>query len=90
MPVSGVWRVNFNLLSFVESSEWNWVSLYLNVGRIKGTKHETSSPSGLVRSTSGRVVTVEASAGDSIELKAEKMEGSYYFINFCVDYIAKM
>ena len=70
----------------------NWAYLYLN-GEWLGTStaHYTyyNGP-GMVDLTGGRVVTLEASAGDHIDLRATEMGGSFFYINFCVEFIAKM
>ena len=41
-------------------------------------------------STGGRVVTVEASAGDKIEVRADGMDDDYYEILYCAEFIPKM
>ena len=55
--------------SDVGSGESNEASLYINGNKLEESYHFTSSSSGVVRSTSGRVVTLEASAGDKIEIR---------------------
>ena len=88
--MSGAWRVTFNMESRVESENYNISHLYLNGYKLEGTMHKTYSKSGEVKSTSGRVVTIEASAGDTIELRTDPNQGSYYYINFCAEYITKI
>ena len=40
--------------------------------------------------TGGRVVTMEASAGDKIEIRATYMDRDFYDVLYCVEYITKM
>ena len=91
MPVSGAWRISYSMFSWVDSGEQNDANLYINGQQLSDeTFHRTYSESGLVVSTSGRVVTVEASAGDEIEIRTTTMLGDYYRILYCAEYIAKM
>ena len=91
MPVSGAWRLTYSLQSWVESGEENDCYLYLNGQRLSAeTLHTTYTESGGVWSTGGRVVTLEASAADTIELRTITMNGSYRHIIFCAEYISKM
>ena len=90
MPLSGAWRLTYSLASYVDSGDWNYCYLYLNGDQLPKTEHYTRSSTEYGRSTSGRVVTLEASAGDTIELRATKMDGSYYRMTFCLEYISKM
>ena len=72
--------------SYVDSRQYNRAFLYKNNHELKETKHETYSGNGAVRSTSGRVVTLEASVGDKIVINATKMDGTYLYIDFCAEY----
>ena len=90
MPVSGAWRLTYSLESSVGSGEYNYCYLYLNGAQLDETKHHSYSESGEVQSTGGRVVTVEASAGDKIEIRATTMDGDYYEILYCAEYKPKM
>ena len=90
MPVSGAWRLTYSMYSRVDSGDSNYCFLYLNGEQLTETYHWTSSETGLVRSTGGRVVTVEASAGDRIEIRATVMDGFYISILYCAEYIPKM
>jgi len=90
VPVSGAWRVTYSMYSTVDSGDLNFCYLYRNGERLDETSHTTNSESGTVRSTGGRVVTLEASAGDKIEIRTETMRGSYYDILYCAEYIPKM
>ena len=91
MPVSGAWRVSYSHYSVVESGDDNNTVIYLN-GRNLGASsvHHTYTSTGMVNTTSGRVVILRASAGDTIELRTGTMEGHYNDISFCVEYIPKM
>ena len=87
MPVSGAWQLTFSLTSVVDSAETNFCYLYINGNQLGKTYHGTHSTNGKVDSTGGRVVTLEASTGDTIELKADRMDGKFWRINFCAEYM---
>ncbi len=87
MPVSGSWRLSFSLRSYVQSGKENWAFLYLNGEALPESLHYTYSSS---HTTGGRVVTLEANAGDTITLRTTRMDGDYVRIIFCAEYIAKM
>ena len=89
MPVSGAWRLTYSLVSGVDSGESNWAVLYINGQLLPETRHNTYSGSGEVVSTGGRVVTLEASAGDRIEIRTDIMDGGYFDILYCAEYIPK-
>jgi len=90
VPVSGAWRLSYNMESRVPGGpgEWNTAYLYLNDQQLPETDHY--SQSGAVSSTGGRVVTLEASAGDEIEIRTTSMDGSYGQILYCAEFIPKM
>ena len=88
--MSGTWRLTYSLHSRVDSGEDNDCILYLNGEALTGAYHHTYSSSGVVYSTGGRVVTVEASAGDKIEIRTTRMDRNYYQILYCAEYIPKM
>ena len=88
--MSGTWRLTYSLTSIVHNGEVNYCFLYLNGEELFETKHDTYSASGQVTSTSGRVMTVEASAGDKIEIRTTRMDGAYYDTLYCAKYIPKM
>ena len=87
MPLSGTYRVSYSLTSVVYSGKSNNVYLHLNDDQLPETRHTTYSDRDQVQSTSGLVVTLEASAGDTIELRTSKMDHQFYRINFCVEYV---
>ena len=90
VPVSGTWRMTLNMYSRVDSGDYNYSYLYRNGQELYETFHDTFSGSGEVRSTGGRMVTLEASAGDQLAIVATKMDGSYWYIMYCAEYIPKM
>ena len=69
---------------------YNYAYLWLNGHQMSETEHRTYSSSGTVRSIGGRLVTLEASAGNYIELRAAKTNGIFNRINYCVEYVPKM
>ena len=90
--MSGAWRLTYSLQSHVYSGDQNFLRLTLN-GRLLGpeTQHHTyNTGSGEVISTGGRVVILEASAGDTVSLRVTKVNGKYWQIYFCAEYISKM
>ena len=91
MPVSGAWRLSYSLQSRVDSEEINQAHLFFNGVALFETSHYTYSETGVVSSTGGCVVTVEASAGDQIEIRIPfEMDGDYFNILYCAEYIPKM
>ena len=90
MPVSGAWRLTYSLRSSVDSGDGNFAYLYINGNQLSETLHETYSESGGVSSTGGREVTLEASAGDKIEVKTTTLDGNYWNILYCAEFIPKM
>ena len=93
MPVSGTWRASFDLTSLVHSGENNRVAIYRNDKKLYRTDHGSSSTykdSGLVRFSGGRHTFLEAKVGDTLYLKVTSMDGSYWYINFCVLFVPKM
>ena len=90
VPVSGAWKISFSLLSKQESGEFTKAGIHFNGNIMYETVHRTYSASGKVESTGGRVVTQKASAGDQIEIRTTSMEGTYFYVLFCVEYISKM
>ena len=90
MPISGAWRVSFSLRSFVDSREGNYAYITVNGEQVTESFHSTYSDSGKVGSTGGREVTLEVSAGDSITLETTTMEGSFYDVLTCFNFIPTM
>ena len=85
--MSGDWRVSYSLMSKLDSG-YNFCFLYLNGQQQWATRHQTYSTGAMVQSTGGRVVTLEANAGDTISLRSTGMYGDYFFIHFCVEYVS--
>ena len=90
MPLSGSYRVSFSMLSYVNSTETNIGHLYHNDVVLEESRHKTHSSSGMVASTGGRELTVEASAGDSISLKTSTMDGDYWRVMTCFEFLPKI
>ena len=95
MPVSGAWRISYSLQSSYRGvalirDEVNVAWLYKNGYSLQGTEHYSASSDGWVTSTGGRVVTLEANAGDRIDLRATRMDGNFWDILFCAEFIPKM
>ena len=85
VPVSGAWRVSYHMESRVDGGNPNYCYLYINGDKLPETS-QTYSESRVVTSTGGRVVTLEASAGDKIEIKATQMDGIYRYVQYCAEY----
>ena len=92
MPVSGAWRVSFSMASLVGVGygDQNRAYLYINGNQLDETEYWTYSESGLVCSTGGRVLTLEASAGDKIEVRTTRVDGYHYNVLYCAECIPKM
>ena len=90
VPVSGTWKMSYSLRSEVNSDEDNYCKIYINGNMLWETDYYTYSETGRVSSSGGRVVTMEASAGDKIEIRADRMDGFLYYILYCAEYIPKM
>ena len=79
--------MSYSMWSRVEIQKENAAYLYINGKQQLGTEHTTYSASGVVYSTGGRVVTLEASAGDKIEIRTPRMGGEFEDILFCAEFI---
>ena len=90
MPASGAWRISYSLRSQVGTDQSNHCYLAINGHQLGETLHFTLSQSDQVLSTGGRVVTLEASAGDKIEMEITRMDGNYWDILYCAEFIPKM
>ena len=58
--------------------------------KLSETEHNTYSQRYKKYSTGGRETTRNLEAGNSIYLKAVRLDGDYRYITFCVDYIPKI
>ena len=76
--------------SQVYSGDYNRGYLFINGLALPETEHWTYSASDWMYSTGGRVVTLEVSAGDEIEIRITEMDGSYAYILYCAEFIPKM
>ena len=90
MPVSGAWKLSYSMESRLDSGEQNGCSFYINGQWREMTHYLTRSETGRVSSTGGRVLTLEVSAGDKIELRATSVTGYLIHIMYCVEYIPRM
>lgn len=90
VPLTGFWKVTYSMESVVNSYRGNSAMLYNNGDMVRGSEHNTSSESGVVRSTGGRELIMELSQGENIDLRTYQMDGKYYHVNFCAAYIPKM
>ena len=90
MPLSGSYRVSYSMLSYVNSDQTNIVHLHHNDLALEESRHKTHSSSGLVASTGGRELIVEASAGDSISLRTSTMDGEYWRVMTCFEFLPRI
>ena len=90
MPVSGAWRLSYSMSSHVAYGNSNYAFIYINGNKLPETEHKIYGDIGRGDHISGRVVILEASAKDTIELRATRMHGEYSGINFCAEHIFKM
>ena len=82
--------MSYSLFSQLDSGDDNNCYLYINGVALYESRHHTFSQTGAVFSTGGRVVTLEASAGDKIEIRAATMDNWYHNILYCAEYIPKL
>ena len=75
-------------MSRVGSGNYDDVFLYHNGLRMSETKYGTFSDSGYVWSTGGRVVYIQAQAGDTISLRTGVEDFDIYYIITCFEYNA--
>ena len=95
MPVNGTWRVSYDLTSVTQRGQVNRVFVYFNDEKLWKTEHHTTiemdaNSNGLVRSSGGREWNLDASAGDTIDLRATSMGGMFWYMNFCIQFIPKL
>ena len=79
--------MSYSMRDWVTSGYENIASIYFNGNRLWETYHQTYS--GLYKqiSTGGRQTFLEASAGSTIYLNLNKVDGNWQHISFCVEYI---
>ena len=90
MPISGAWRVSYSMFSYVDSEEDNNAFITVNGVGVYESQLTAFSNSGAVGSTGGREETLEASAGDSITLWADRLEGDLALVLTCFDFLPTM
>ena len=78
------------MLSYVNSTETNIGHLYHNDVVLEESRHKTHSSSGMVASTGGREMIVEVSAGGSISLKTSTMDGDYWRVMACFEFLPRI
>ena len=78
------------MVSYLDSGKRNEAYLCINSDNLQETLHYTRSSTDWGRSTGGRVVILETSAGDTIELRTNMISGDFHRIYFCAEYISKM
>ena len=88
VPVTGVWRVSFSLMSHVGTKETNYVLIYHNQQRIEETLHDTHSGYKGVSSTGGRELVTRAERGDTFHLGTWGMDGYYNNIITCFEFVS--
>ena len=82
--------------SRVSEGDYNFVWLSINGNLLQESRSETmlvkynSVDFGAAGSTGGRMVTVQANTGDQIELRATKLDGAYYKVLYCLEYLPKI
>ena len=82
--------MTYSMESGVYRGDQNWAYLFINGDQLMETIHKTYSESGQVNYTSGLVWTLEANAGDKIEIRTTKMDRYYKNIYFCAEFIPKI
>ena len=87
VPVTGVWRVSFSLISQVKKQQ-NQVYLYHNQQRIEETLHYTHSEYYKVLSTGGRELITRAEQGDTFHLGTATMDYWFYNIITCFEFVS--
>ena len=91
VPVAGVWRVSFSLVSTLDSGQfghYNYVYIYHNQQKIEETRHSTHSKDALVFSTGGRELITRAEQGDTFHLGTMKMDYIFYEIITCFEFVS--
>ena len=89
-PLPGTYTVSFSLSSSVNNGLYNYVFLSHNGAKIYETEHRTMSDNAYVDSTGGRLVYIQAQAGDTISLETTTDDSTYglYNILTCFEYNA--
>ena len=90
VPMSGVWRVTFSMMAGMITGHDNRAFLFINGDQVDESLYYTYSQTGLMHSTGGRELSREFNQGDTIELRATGMDGYYFYINYCAEYVPKM
>ena len=73
-------------MSSVGNDDANQAHIYKNNDRVSRSYHNSWSQRGFDY-TSGRELILDASSGDSIRFKADRMDGKFYYISLCFEFI---
>ena len=84
--MSGTWTVSFSFMSQTDSGDFNLAYVYHNEDQISGSGIWTNSASGFVESTGGRVVFIQAEAGDTITARTTVQNYRTFDIFTCIEY----
>ena len=88
IPRAGLWRVSFSLESRAYTGENNYAYLYFNGQKMDETQHETYyGGSAHMDYAGGREVMVRAQQGDTLHLGTTHMDGSFYYMNICFEFV---
>ena len=85
--------MSYSMRSVVYDGDYNNAYLFINDKQLDETwhhTHHTSTESGEVTSTGGRLITLVANAGDRIYVRATRVDYRYYNILYCAEFISKM
>ena len=87
VPVTGVWRVSFSLVSQTDDKHDNYIFIFHNQQKIEETVLHTFSNQ-YVYSTGGRELITRAERGDIFHLGTEKMDDEFYKIITCFEFVS--
>ena len=85
MPVSGTWNIGYSLEGRGKREKWNdWsvVSLYKNDEQLEGSESNIVSHDDV-----GLSLPRKLSAGDTITLRADRIDGHYYNVKFLAEFV---
>ena len=87
VPVSGTWNIGYSLEGRIEyrggCTDWCKVSLYKNDEQLEGSESNIVSHDDVGLSLNSR----KLSAGDTITLRADKIDGHYYNVKFLAEFV---
>ena len=88
VPLTGVWRISFSLISQVGTRQENNVFIYKNQQRIGETQLGTYSEYKEVWFTAGRELITRAERGETFLLGTGRMWRSFWRINTCFEFVS--